>query len=251
MIRLLATAAALAIAAPAAAQEGPALSFTLKGGVTAAPEYFGADDVEAGPLLGFSLQAARLGPLEFGNPDPLYRPQGFGVIGSVRYIGERTAGDADELAGTDDVDATLELGAGLRYATDDWQAYGALRYGIGGHETWVGELGADVFARPTDRLTLRAGPRALFGTDDYAATYFGVTAAESAASGLAAFDPDGGLISTGAEFGAGYRLGGGWGIDAAIRYERLRGDAKDSPITLDDEQVSASIGVTRRFTFGF
>ena len=128
-----------------------------------------------------------------------------------------------------------------------------MRYGVVGHEAFVGELGADVFARPTDRLTLRMGPRALFGDSDYASTYFGVTAGEEAASGGAftEFDAGGGLISTGVQFGAGYRFDNNWGIDAVVSYDKLRGDAADSPITMNDDQVSASIGITRRFTLGF
>ena len=230
---------------------GPAIGFTLRGGVATQPEFFGAESNEAGADIGFGLNYLRLGRLSFGDPDPLFVPEGFGVTGSLRVVGEREADDDPILAGTDDVDTALELGVGLRYATRGYQVFGAVRYGVIGHESFVGELGADVFARPTDRLTLRAGPRALFGSDDYADTYFGVTPAEAAAGPLTSFDPDGGLISTGVEVGAGYRITDAWGLDAAIRYERLRDDAADSPISLDDEQVTARIGITRRFNFGF
>ncbi|UWQ22766.1 MipA/OmpV family protein [Jannaschia sp. W003] len=256
-------AALLALAAPAAAQDaartgpstqgtgGPALGFTLRGGVQSTPKYFGAESNEVGPDLGAELNYLNLGPLSFGDPDPLYRPEGFGVTGSFRFVDERSASDDAALAGLDEVDSAIELGAGVRYAAPSYEVFGAVRYGVTGHETFVGELGADVFSRPTDRLTLRAGPRALFGTDDYADTYFGVTPAESATSGLATYDPSGGLISAGVELGAGYRLSDSWGVDATVRYDVLTGDAGDSPVVLDQDQVSASIGVTRRFTFGF
>ena len=245
--------AALLLAHPVAAQTvgGPEIGFTLRGGVGTAPEYFGSGSNEARPDIGFSLNYLRLGGVEIGDPDPLFVPDGLGVIGSLRYIGERDDDEFDGLSGLDDVDASLEVGAGLRYATESYQAFGVVRYGVVGHEAWVGELGADVFARPTDRLTLRLGPRALFGESDFNDEYFGVTADEAGASDFDAFDPDGGLVSTGVEVGAGYRLGGNWGVDAAIRYDRLRDDAADSPITDDDEQVSARIGLTRRFTLGF
>lgn len=230
---------------------GPALGFTLRGGVGAAPSYFGSDSIEAAPDIGFELNYLRLGGFTIGDPDPLYRPSGFGVTGSFRYIGERTSGDDPELAGLDDVDASLELGGGLRYATDLYEIYGNVRYGAIGHEAFVGELGADIFMRPTDRLTLRAGPRAFFGDSDYASTYFGVTAAEAGASSFSAYAPSGGLLSAGVELGAGYRINDTWGVDAAIRYDRLQNDAADSPITSDDTQLSARIGLTRRFTLGF
>ncbi|MEO0861880.1 MAG: MipA/OmpV family protein [Pseudomonadota bacterium] len=230
---------------------GPAIGFTLRGGVSSSPSYFGSDSNDVGPDIGFNLDYLRLGGFTIGSQDPLYQPRGFGATGSFRFIQERSASDDPELTGLADVDASLELGGGLRYAAENWQVYGNVRYGIIGHEAFVGELGADVFVRPSDRLTLRAGPRAFFGDSDYASTYFGVTAAESAASGLPAFDADGGLLTTGVELGAGYRLNDRWGVDAAIRYERLQNSAADSPISRDDSGVSARIGLTRRFTLGF
>ncbi|WP_308916391.1 MipA/OmpV family protein [Jannaschia sp. LMIT008] len=232
---------------------GSAIGFTLRAGVAARPDYFGSDSAEAAADLGFSLNYLRLGGLEFGNPDPLYVPEGFRVTGSLRYVGDRDDDDNAELAGLDDVDASLELGAGLAYGTRDYQVFGAVRYGVIGHEAWVGEVGGDVFFRPNDQLTLRMGPRAFFGSNDYADTYFGVSGAESIASNgnFTSFDPGGGLISTGVELGAGYRFNEDWGVDAAVRYDRYRRDAADSPILQDDDTVSARIGITRRFTFGF
>ncbi|MGB3555150.1 MAG: MipA/OmpV family protein [Jannaschia sp.] len=232
---------------------GPAIGFTLGAGVAVAPSYFGSDSYEAAPDLTFGLNYLRLGGFTFGNPDPLFMPEGFGITGSFRYIGERDDADDPELAGLADVDAALELGAGLRYATRNYQVFGNVRYGVVGHESFVGELGADVFIRPTDRLTLRAGPRAFFGDGDYASTYFGVTPAEAAASGgnFTTFDAGGGLLSAGLEVGAGYRINQNWGVDASIRYDRLENDAADSPISRDDDQFTASIGLTRRFTLGF
>ncbi|CTQ48434.1 MipA/OmpV family protein [Jannaschia donghaensis] len=236
--------------------QGSALGFTLRGGVSTAPEYFGSDDQEAAPVLGGQLNYLRLGGFTFGDPDPLFQPRGLSFAGSFRYIGDRDDDDSPELAGLEDVDASLELGGGLRYATENFSAFGDIRYGVIGHEAFVAEAGADVILRPTDRFSLRAGPRVLFGDSDYASTYFGVTAAEAATSGVAGtgfseFDASGGLLSAGVEFGAAYRINDTWGIDATINFDKLQNDAADSPITRDDEQISASIGITRRFTLGF
>ncbi|WGH79731.1 MipA/OmpV family protein [Jannaschia ovalis] len=265
MPRLTALIAAMALAIPAAASAqsadgttilstqgtGPALGFTLRGGVASTPEYFGAPSNELGPDIGFELNYLRFGNFTIGNPDPLFRPQGFGVTGSFRYIGERDDADSPELAGLNDIDAALELGLGLQYAADNYQVFGAVRRGVTGHDGLVGELGADLLLYPTDRLTVTFGPRALWGDDEYASTYFGVTAAEAGASAFTAFAPSGGLMSVGVELGAGYRLNDRWGIEGAISYDKLQNDAAASPITADDESLSARIGVTRRFTLGF
>jgi outer membrane scaffolding protein for murein synthesis (MipA/OmpV family) len=53
------------------------------------------------------------------------------------------------------------------------------------------------------------------------------------------------------EVGAEDRLTDAWGLAASVRYDRLRNDAADSPITREDEQVSASLLVTRRFDVRF
>ncbi|ETX15338.1 MltA-interacting MipA [Roseivivax halodurans JCM 10272] len=257
-----ATAAAFA-AAPALAQDlgygtdpvistqgGPGLVFTLRGGVATSPEYFGSDDYELGPDLGFSLNYLRFGGRDFGNPDPWAERRGFGLRGSFRYIGERDSDD--ELDGLDDIDAAYEVGFGLGYTAEYYSVFADVRRGFGGHEAVVGEVGADAIFRPSDRLQITFGPRALFAGEDYADTYFGVSAAEAAASSFDAYDADGGLVSTGAELGMRYRLSDAWGVEGAITYDTYRGDAEDSPIVRDgdNDQWGARIGLTRTFSIG-
>lgn len=249
MLRL--AALALLALAPVAglAQEGPRFAFSLRGGVEARPGYFGSDEVTVGPDLGFSFGYLSAGPLSFGNPDPDALSQGLRFGGSFRYIGERSADDYEELQGLDDVDAAIELGGAIRYTESWWDAFAEIRYGVTGHESLVADLGMDFIARPSDRLTLRAGPRLFLAGDDYAATYFGVTGSESDAS--APFEAEGGVLSAGVEVTADYRLSDLWGIEAGVRFDRLKNDAADSPITAEDDQVTAFLGVTRRFALGF
>jgi outer membrane scaffolding protein for murein synthesis (MipA/OmpV family) len=228
-----------------------AAQVTVRGGLSSRSRYFGDDDYVLGPDLGFSFGYARLGGLSFGDGDPLYRPTGFGLRGSFRFIPERDGDEFDELAGLDDVDLTVEAGLGVGYATEAFEVFADARYGFFGHETFVGELGGDAIGYVGDRWTLRAGPRVIVGTDDFADTYFGVSQDEAAASSFGAFDAAGGLMSVGVELGADYRIDDDWGISAAIRVDELQGDAADSPITEEDTQLRARIGVTRRFSFGF
>ncbi len=241
-------------AAPAQSAGSPDLIFTLRGGVATSPEYFGSDEYQVGPDLGFQLNYAAIGPLNFGRTDGV-ETYGLGLRGSFRYIGERDSDDFDELRGLDDVDATAELGLGVGYTSERFDAFADLRYGIGGHESFVGELGADVKLHPSERLTLKAGPRMLLGSDDYASTYFGVSPDEALASnGLYdAYDADGGVVSAGVEVGARYDLNGPWGIEGAVTYDRLVGDASDSPIVEqgDRDQYGLRIGITRQITLDF
>ncbi|WP_198144792.1 MipA/OmpV family protein [Pseudorhodobacter aquimaris] len=211
--------------------KAPKLAFTLRAGVAGAPAYFGAKDLEAGPDFAFSLKYLALpGGRSFGSTDPKAVKYGLGLRGSFRYIAKRTATDDPELAGMNDVKATAELGLGLGYTQRNFEAFADVRYGAIGHHAWVGELGANAVVHPNEKLTLRAGPRVFFGDSDYADTYFGVSAAESTASGFAAHSASGGALSAGVELGATYAVNDAWGIDGALRWDKYLGDAKSSPI---------------------
>ncbi len=238
------------VAYPMPVAKSPALIFKLRGGVAASPEYFGAKDLKGGPDFGFSLEYLRLpGGRSIGSADPNAQNYGFAPRGSFRYIAKREAADHPELAGLPDVKASVEIGLGLGYTQRNFEAFADVRYGAIGHHAWVGEIGANAVMHPTDKLTLRVGPRVFFGDSDYANTYFGVGTATST---LAAYTAKGGALTAGVELGATYAIDDNWGIDGALRWDKYLGDAKDSPIVQQgkDNNVSLRIGVTRRFTIG-
>lgn len=232
----------------------PDLIFRLGAGVSYGPAYFGSNDDEAGPTGSFSLQFLRAGGRSVGSEtgEPRY---GFAPRASFRVISKRSAKDHAELTGMKDVPLSVEVGFGLGYTSRNFEAFGNLRYGAIGHEAWVGELGADLVLRPSDRLTLKAGPRIVVGSNKYNSTYFGVTAAESAASAgaLAAYNPGSGVVSAGIEVGAVYALNDTWSINGSVRYDRFQNDAKDSPIVAQGsaDQVRVIIGASRLFSFNF
>ena len=230
----------------------PVLVFSLRGGLAGNPAYFGSDEMELGPDLGFKFHFLRLpGGREFGNPDPWEDSLGFDVHGSFGFIGERDPNDHDELAGLDKVDAAVELGLGIGYTARNFSAFADVRKGFGGHDGYVAEVGADAILRPNDRLTLTMGPRLLWGDDSYTDTYFGITPSEASAA-LPAYNPDGGLVSAGIEFGARYRLSDLWGIEGAVTYDAFTQDAKDSPIVRQgrEDQWGIRVGLTRVFSIG-
>lgn len=250
MLRPLALALA-GLPLPALAQEGARLAFTLGAGVEAVPSYLGSDEITVGPGLDFDLGYVSLGPLRFGDPDLGPQATGWGVRGSFRLLPGRSAEDDARLAGLEEVDRALELGGGLRYGQPGWEAFAVARYGVTGHESLVADLGVDFIARPTERLTLRAGPRVFLAADGFAETYFGVTEAEAAAGDLPAFDARGGVLSGGVEVAVEYRLSEAWGLEAGARWDHLTGDAGASPISVQDDQLSAFLGLNRRFDIRF
>ncbi len=249
LLRVITLTALVACPLAAMAQDGGnGVTFRFGLGPAVGPGYFGDDDVDPGVAAEFKLEELRLGGLSAGNDLDSY---GLGFGGSVRYIGPRDADDFEELTGLDDIDPALEIGGGLEFTTPGYEIFAKVRYGVIGHESFVAVVGGDLFYRPTDHLTLRAGPRVLLGDNDYAQTYFGVSAAEGAASGFDAFDARGGIISAGAKAEATYAINDDWEVVGTLRYDQLREDAASSPLTQSDEQLSGSIVLTRRITFGF
>ena len=155
---------------------------TVRAGVQVSPSYFGSKDYEVGPDLAARVDFLRLpGGFDYGSSRTVGFRQGWGLQGSFRYIGDRDG--KDELEGLDDVPWSAEVGLGVGYEQRNWRAFTDVRYGVVGHNSWVGELGADAIAYPLEGLTLTAGPRLSFGSDSFARTYFGISNQESAANG--------------------------------------------------------------------
>ena len=258
-MRLVLASLALLAALPAAAQEGRGLRFTLAGGAQYAPTYPGSGDYEVRPDVGFRFQSLSLSErLSIGNPDFDAVPDGPSVFGAFNYEGERKSDVSDRLTGIENRDDAVELGLGAQYAGPGYRVFGEVRYGVTGHEAFVGEIGADAIAQPTDRLTLLAGPRATFGSSRYNDYYFGVSGPEAVSAAAlgnpdvtGAYDVGSGMVSAGIELGARYRLSDAWGVEGTVSYDRLEGDAGDSPLVEDRDQYGVGIRLTRRFTLDF
>lgn len=240
------------IATPVQAQEF-GISGEIGFGARVRQVYFGADDYGLSPLGRGGLEAISFGPIASGTPGEARDRTGFGFRGAVRLIPGRSSSDYAELAGLDDVDFSLELGLGAQYEADAYRVFADARYGVIGHGAWVSEVGADVIFRPGNDLEISVGPRLFFGSESYANTYFGVTAAEAGASAFSAFDAEGGLLSMGLDLRVQRQLNDDWSIRADLEISEFVNAAADSPIMQPEATTHAIFGVTlaRRFSFGF
>lgn len=254
---VLAAAGLAILGSGASAQDNRSVAFTLGAGAGISADYFGSDDYSFGPSGNVRVDYLRFGPIEIGSSRGVGAEviEGFGFRGTARYISSRKASSHGELRGLDDVDATLELGFGVGYDTRDWRVFGVARYGFFGHESFVGQVGADAIFHPSEDLTVSLGPRADVGDSDFMGTYFGVTADEAAASAgrFNEYRPSSGLYSVGVELQARYQVTDAWGVETTASYNRFVEDAYDSPIV---EQGSAddfglSVIVTRSFQLDF
>jgi len=97
------------------------------------------------------------------------------------------------------------------------------------------------------------GPRARFSNKAYQDAYFSVSGPVATTTGLSAFDADGGLHAIGMIFGTTWQFSRDWGLYGYAGYDRLAGDAQNSPIVRkfgDADQFSAGIGITYSFGIG-
>lgn len=237
--------AATALTAPASAQGiwgVNELSFDVGLGASYGPEYMGSDDGKAAPW--FILQNLTLGP-------QVDEKQGFALLPSFGYQGDRDSDDSNNLSGMDDIDRAGEIGVMLRYIDGPFTSYGTLRKGFGGHDGLLGEIGTKYRYNANDKLTLWTGAELQLGDDDFTGTYFGVTPTESTASGHRTHNPSGGVYAANVSLEARYMLTPNTSLMGKVSYGRLLGDAGDSPLVEDRDQPSISIGVARRLNFRF
>lgn len=230
-------------------------SYRVRVGVGAQvqPDYPGADSTRVAPYPKISVAKGDQ-PFGFGAHDDsfsidLVSSGGFS-FGPAVAIGQRR-NDSDVGAPVGDVGRAVEVGGFAQYYFgDNFRIRGELRQGLGGHDGLVGSVGADYVVRDADRYAFSIGPRLRFGGGDYMDAYYGVTPQVALLTGLPAYDPGGGVEAVGAVAGLNYPLGGPWGLFGYGRYDRLVGDAKDSPIVRQfgsPDQFSAGLGISYMF----
>ncbi len=261
MIRKAATAlCALCFAAtatPALAREGDGKIVSIGAGLRFSPKYPGADELGLGPLPFFDIRDAG-DPLTFESPD---EGAGFGLLSddsafnigpAVNFQGKRDEDDVGANVGN--VGFTVEAGAFAEYyVMPNLRLRAEGRRGIGGHDAFVGDITADFIIRDRDTYVFSIGPRARWGEGKYQRAYFGVDPATAAATGLAPYRPGGGFHAAGVAAGLTYMIGSNWGLHGFAGYDRLIGDAADSPIVRtfgSRNQFSAGAGLFYSFGVG-
>lgn len=241
-------------AAPALAQDSGGWTVEVGPGIYFRPTFPGADELELRPWPVIDVYRTDRGP-SFETPDEGF---GFGVVGDDRFrIGptvqiQHGRDEEDAIAGIGDVGTSIEGGAFAEaYLTPGLRLRGELRKGFGGHKGVVGDIGADFIMGSLDTFQLSIGPRARFANGRYVRAFYGINPDQSALTGLPVHDVGGGLHSAGALTFAQYRLSDRIGLQAYGRYDRLLGDAADSPLVHSDvgsrDQFEAGIGLSYRF----
>ena len=223
------------------------------------PDYAGSDEKTSavGPLVRLPLGGNRFAQLlatEFRVSlldDPNWR---FGVAGTVRFGRDPDDIDDPVVSLIHEVDSSVDIGVYGAYIWKDPEDF-RKQFGVSvslksdvadqGHGGWLSSASASVMYPVALPVTLGAGVLATYADDKYTDAYFGVTAADSVASGLAPFTANAGMRDVGVWGAVIVSFSLKWHVGATVYYSQILGDAKDSPIVSirgDDGQLMYGTG---------
>lgn len=165
----------------------------------------------------------------------------------VGYNLGRDEDDDDHLEGLGDVDGGIVAGGFVGYRIGSVLFDAAFQNTFSDDGGYLIRFGAEIERPLRERLTFTGRIGATYADEEYMQNYFGVSAAQSAASGFAQFDADAGFKDVFAEVGLKAKLDERWEAKASVRYSRLIGDAADSPIVESENQFTTTLGVSYKF----
>ena len=242
-----------------AAEQSEGNVLTLGGGVDVAPRYSGSDKSRVGAAQvvdyamenGFFISTTR--GVGYGN--------NIGNLGYSAAVSYRTgrkdkdvssdsiSSGSDYLRGMGDIKGSAIVVPGLGYKVTDWlhlqlQAEVPVSERDNGEAVHFGII-SPLYISPKNEVTLAL--TSSWGSDKYMQTYYGVSAAQSAASGFARHDAGAGIYAYSLNLDWTHRLTSRWSVLAAAGVTQLAGDAADSPIVQRKTSPTGSLKVTYSF----
>ncbi|MGL5446016.1 MAG: MipA/OmpV family protein [Rhabdaerophilum sp.] len=230
-------------------------NLTLGIGVRAVPSFMGSDELSLRPRPVFSLSRGLTSKWHSAEDDAISPGLLFGDNWRVGLSGailwQRRESSDRALRGLGNVPFGGEVGVYGEYYITPWlRARADLRRGFVAHNAFRGELKLDAFGSITPDLRFGIGPRMTLATADFNREYFGVTAAQSAASGLPVFRPKGGIESVGALAQATYSWNPRLRSTVYAEYRYLMGDAGKAPLVRQrGSRDQFSFGLSTSYTF--
>ena len=245
--------------APAtSAEPSPGWIVTLGVGTEYGPTFEGSGDDDFSFVPNFDIRRANQ-PAGLSAPDDsidfsLIELGGLEIGPAANIRGSRSHSDVH---GVHEVDWSVDVGAFAQYWVIDnrLRVRAEARQGVQSDDGFVADFAVDWFQPLGDKFLLSAGPRASFADGMYMENSFGISPAEALANGsLSAFSPDAGFKSVGFVVGATYQINPKTSVLVYDKFDRLVGDAADSPIVTDigsPNQNTIGIVLSRSFHIGF
>lgn len=155
----------------------------------------------------------------------------------------------DTLPGFDKMKVRLNPGAFANYKLSDRLTLkSAVRLGVAeGGKGSVLHLGVAYRIYQAGPVIVSVNGSVKYANTNYQQSYFGVSAAQSAASGLKAFQPAAGFNAAQVGVGVGFPLSAQVYAFSGVSLQRLLGDAANSPITQKKQQVTGFLGAVYSF----
>jgi len=156
--------------------------------------------------------------------------------------------DTDQFAGLDTFGIGIEARLGLEYDIGRWSLQSSVAQAVAsGHEGLYGNLSANYRFILGLGAFASVGPNLRLGNSRYMSALYGISAPESAATGLSSFSAEGGLESAAIQGVLSFPVGRQWRLTGVARLGRLMGDAGDSSLTQEQNQFFVVTALTRRF----
>jgi len=219
-------------------------------GLAAVPRYPGASTERARlvPLIAIDCgDRVFIGPLGIGVAAVRWNGLRAGPV--LGLEGGRRESDDARLAGLGDISASVTAGFFADYARGPLAVSITARQAVTHSGNGLsGLLRVDarhVFVAA--RTYLSAGPDLEFGDGDFQRTWFGISAMQSAASGLAVYTPRAGIDRIGLHAGLTHRASQHILLRLFARLSNITGDAGRSPIVERRTQVAIGAGIAYHF----
>jgi outer membrane protein len=186
----------------------------------------------------------------------LYQTDNFRVGVAGDYLNHRQQSDApSELKGMHNIDYTLEAGAFAEYYPVPFlRTRVEVLQGLTGAEGLEANFMADFIYRPAPQWLFTAGPRMQVVNDKFASAFYSVTSAEEIPSGLQQFRAAGGINYAGIDATARYDMTENFSLRAFAEWDRLLGDAADSPLVKQKgspDQLQFGLGAAYKFNYSW
>ena len=214
-----------------------------------APRYQGSDEQKVSVVPGIFLQASNgLFADPFNGVGYVFEPAGSLVYG-VRVNIETGRSIEAALSGFDKIKSRLNPGVFANYVVNEQLTLkSALRMGLGdAGDGSLLNLGATYKLYNANFVSVNLNTSVKYGSSSYMQAYFGVSPTQSAASGLAAYQPGAGLAMAQVGLTAGFPISREIYIFSSASVQRLLGDAANSPIVRKKTQPVAFVGAVYSF----
>jgi outer membrane scaffolding protein for murein synthesis (MipA/OmpV family) len=233
---------------------GYAANYSIGGGIGVKPDYEGSSDYEFVPLpagsarfgngmyiqlLGLNLRA-NLIPSNMWRLGPVYN-----------YRQERSDVENNRVDDMKNISDANELGIFGGFEWNNWFVFLDILGDTGNaYNGWYATLKGGYNYVISKAWMLSMGAHTTYADDDYMQTYFGVSAADSARSGLKRYNADSGMKDVGIDLGLNWNFASSWDLRGIASISQLIGDADDSsPVVNEGSETQFMGGVMVLFKF--